>query len=286
MTDCLHNACLGAVLNASLCTWRHPFSCVHLAQHCLRLGIPCHITLPSRVFGSCWVGPLVRPMLVFWLSLDGQTQNGSLQVALSLIWPCHLHDQSDSSYCFPSCILDARNMGQLRTCVTLWALLCPTRVVSHLDHLHLSPDGGLSPKPIISLMVACTIAAAVGIASLSVVLFPPSAFSVGGGPDPTAYGRDSSPDHARPWGLARWGHDPCPEGRSTRHMQLPVDCRFCHAPVEDLVHCLSECPWFEDLRRVVPWMWHFSPGSFRVVAALVDFRHNFTLQFPRDAALM
>ena len=39
--------------------------------------------------------------------------------------------------------------------------------------------------------------AAVGIASLSVVHFPPSAFSVGGGPDPTAYGRGSSPDHAR-----------------------------------------------------------------------------------------
>ena len=37
----------------------------------------------------------------------------------------------------------------------------------------------------------------VGIASLSVVHFPPSAFSVGGGPDPTAYGRGSSPDHAR-----------------------------------------------------------------------------------------
>ena len=32
------------------------------------------------------------------------------------------------------------------TCVTLWAHLCLTRVVSHLDHLHLSPDGRLSPK--------------------------------------------------------------------------------------------------------------------------------------------
>ena len=31
-------------------------------------------------------------------------------------WPCHLHDQwSDSSCCFPGCIPDARNMGQLRT---------------------------------------------------------------------------------------------------------------------------------------------------------------------------
>ena len=33
--------------------------------------------------------------------------------------------------------------------------------------------------------------------------------------------------------------DPSPEGRSARHLQLPVDCRFCHAPVGDLVHCLS-----------------------------------------------
>ena len=72
--------------------------------------------------------------------------------------------------------------------------------------------------------------AGVGIASLSVVHFLPSAFSVGGGPDPTAHGWGSSPDHARAWGLARWGHDPCPEGRSARHLQLPVDHRFCHAP--------------------------------------------------------
>ena len=65
---------------------------VRLAQHCLgRNSLP-HHPLPSRVwivrcgsgFGSCWVGPLVRPMLVFWLNLDGQTQNGSLQVAF-----CH-----------------------------------------------------------------------------------------------------------------------------------------------------------------------------------------------------
>ena len=44
------------------------------------------------------------------------------------------------------------------TCVTLWALLCLTRVVSYLDHLHLSPDGGLSPKFVISLTMVCTIA--------------------------------------------------------------------------------------------------------------------------------
>ena len=38
---------------------------------------------------------------------------------------------------------------------------------------------------------------AANIASLSVVHFPPSAFSVGGGPDPIVNGRGSSPDHAR-----------------------------------------------------------------------------------------
>ena len=79
------------------------------------------------------------------------------------------------------------------TCVTLWALLCPTRVTSgsppcvsqrwfESEVRHLLDDGLHSR-------------AAVGIASLSVVHFPPSAFSVGGGPDPTAYGRGSSPDH-------------------------------------------------------------------------------------------
>ena len=112
--------------------------------------------------------------------------------------------------------------------------------------------------------------AAVGIASLSVVHFPPSAFSVGGGPDPTAYG--SSPDHTRAWGLARWGQDPCPEGRSARHLQLPVDCRFCHAPVGDLVHV---CPSAHGAVDV---------ACFRVVAALVDFRQNFTLLLPMDVA--
>ena len=53
--------------------------------------------------------------------------------------------------------------------------------------------------------------------------------------------------------LVRWPHfsssePPCPEGRSARHLQLLVDCRFCHVPVGDLGHCLSECLWFEDLR--------------------------------------
>ena len=175
-------------------------------------------------------------------------------------------------------ILDARNMGQLRTQhVSLFG-----RSFAHacgvISGSPLSPDGGLSPKSVISYR------AGMGIASLCVVHFPPSAFSIGGGPDPTAYGRGSSPDHARAWGLARWGHDPCPESRSARHLQLPVDCRFCHAPVGDLVHCLSECPWFEDLRTE----WCRSPG-IPVQAASVWSRHswifdNFTLQLPRDAA--
>ena len=236
------------------------WSGARLAQHCLgaRNSLP-HHPLPSSVWivrcgsgvGSCWVGP-TGSMLVFWLSWDGQTQNGSLQDRLlSLFRRVTSIDQwSDPSCCFPGCIPDARNMGQLCTqhVVTLWALLCPTRVMSHLDHLHLSPDGGLSPEVRHILDDGLHDRAAVGIASLSVVHFPPSAFSAGGGPDPSAYRRGSSPDHARAWGLARWGHDPCPEGRSARHLQLPVDCRFCHAPVGDLGHCLSECPWFEDLR--------------------------------------
>ena len=111
-----------------------------------------------------------------------------------------------------------------------------------LPNACVSPNGGLSAKSVISLMMVCTIALQW---ALHLVHCPPSAFSVGRSHNQRT---DSSPDHARVWGLARWGHDPCPEGRPTRHLQLPVDCRFCHAPVGDLVHCLSECPWFEDLR--------------------------------------
>ena len=126
--------------------------------------------------------------------------------------------------------------------------------------------------------------AAVGIASLSVVHFPPSAFSVGGGPDPTACGRGSSPDHARAWDS--------PDGAMIHVQKVarPDICSACRLPF------LSRSCWRSgallvrmpmvrgSANGVVPWMWHSSPGSFRVVPALVDFRHNFAPQFPRDAA--
>ena len=122
---------------------------------------------------------------------------------------------------------------------------------------------------------------AASIASLSVVHFPPSAFSVGGGPDPTVYGWGSSPDHARAWGLARWGHDPCPEGRSARACRLPFLSRTCWRSGTLLVRVSLVRG---SANGVVQQMWHSSPGSFRVAPALVDFRHNFALQFPRDPA--
>ena len=62
------------------------------------------------------------------------------------------------------------------------------------------------------------------------------------------YGRGISPEHARFWSLAHWGHDPLPCGRPARHLGLPESCRFCDASVGDLWHCLSECPEFDDLR--------------------------------------
>ena len=116
-TDHLHNACLGAG--------------VRTAQHCLGLGIiPCRITLCRQESGSCvvqvWsvlVG-LVRPMLVSWLSSDGQTQNGSLRVAF-----CHCYQWSASSCCLPGCIRDAKNMGHFAhsTCVLeIWYTACPS----------------------------------------------------------------------------------------------------------------------------------------------------------------
>ena len=71
----------------------------------------------------------------------------------------------------------------------------------------------------------------VAIASLSLVQFPPSAVSVGGGSDLMIYGRASSPAHARSWSLARWGHDPFSGGLAARHKQLLLECRFFHVPV-------------------------------------------------------
>ena len=213
-TDYLHNACFRAVPNTFRCTRRHPSSWCTSCPALLgaRNSLP-HHPLPSRV----WIVRCAGGVLA-GLSLDGQTQNGS-RLAVSPPWPM-VRFQLLSSRLHPGC----QEHGPLAhsTCVTPWAHLCLTRVASFLDHLHLlSHGGGLSPKSVISLTIVCTI------------------------PDPTAYGRGSSPDHARAWGLARWGDDPCPEGR---HSQLLVDCRFCHAAVGDMVHCLSECPWFEDLR--------------------------------------
>ena len=84
--------------------------------------------------------------------------------------------------------------------------------------------------------------------ALTTIRLPLAAISVNSGPHPVIYGRGTSPDHARLWGLARWGHDPFPGGRSARHSGLPTVCSFCSAPVGDILHCLSECSMFEDLR--------------------------------------
>ena len=59
------------------------------------------------------------------------------------------------------------------------------------------------------------------IHSLSTTRLPGSTFSVNAGPDVFVYGRGSSPEHARFWSLARWGHDPLPCGRTARHLGLP-----------------------------------------------------------------
>ena len=59
--------------------------------------------------------------------------------------------------------------------------------------------------------------------SQSTLHFPHSAFSVGGGPDPTTCGRGSSPDKARAWGLAKWG-DSCPLGSLSQ--AFAIACRL------------------------------------------------------------
>ena len=120
------------------------------AQHCLGLGIPHRITHCPQESGSCVAQvELVLAALAHWFA------------------------------CLPSCILDARNMGHSRT----------QHVASFLDHLHLSSDGGLNPKSVISLtMVAQSCHS--GIASLSVVHFSSLCIlPVGGGPDPTTFSR-------------------------------------------------------------------------------------------------
>ena len=101
----MHNACLGA----PSIVWGSEF---------LATSVPLGLAL---WFAQCWC---------FWLSLDGQTQNGSLQSASVTIGPCHLHEKISGPIpvaVFQGCIPDARNIGPFThsTCVTLWALLCP-----------------------------------------------------------------------------------------------------------------------------------------------------------------
>ena len=107
----LHNACLGAVLNASRCTWRHPSS---LCPSCpVLLGSrnsSQHHPLPSRVWigrcasgvGSCQVGPLASIGVLVEFGWP-KTQKGSLGVAF-----CHYLAVS------PPFVPDARSMGHLR----------------------------------------------------------------------------------------------------------------------------------------------------------------------------
>ena len=90
-----------------------------------------------------------------------------------------------------------------------------TRVVSCLDHFHLSPDGRLSPKSVICLTMACTIAPH---------LHFPSAFTV-----PLVVAQIPQPT----------------DGTLLQTTPSPGD-----SPdgAMILVQKVSECPWFEDLR--------------------------------------
>ena len=222
------------------CTWHHPSSWCTSCPAMLgaRNSLP-HHPLPSGVWivrcasgvGSCWVGPLVSPSVGVLVELGWpdaeRISSGRLQSQFGRVTSMINGPIPVAVFQAASRMPGTWTNCALNMCHSLGAPLpdacgvisgSPPSVSrrwfeSEVRHLL---DDGLHNR------------AAVGIASLSVIHFPPSAFSVGGGPDPTVYGRGSSPDHARAWGLARWA--------------------FCHAPVGDLVHCLSECPWFEDLR--------------------------------------
>ena len=137
------------------------------------------------------------------------------------IWPCH-------------CLPGYPCQGPLAhsTCVTPWAHLCLTRVAPFLDHLHLSPDGddGMHNR-------------ALHLCLLSIFLPLHSPLVVAQIPQPTDGALlQNTPGDSPDGAMLRV------QKSLSKHLQLPVDCRFCHAAVGDLVHCLSECPWFEDLR--------------------------------------
>ena len=125
--------------------------------------------------------PLVRPMLVFWLSLSlfGRITSmisGPIPVAV-------FQAASQMSGTWANCALNmCHSLGAPlpNACgVTSGSPPSVSRrwFESRVRHLL---DGGLHNR-----------------GSGQCVHFPPSAFSVGG----------SSPDHARAWGLARWDHD-------------------------------------------------------------------------------
>ena len=63
---------------------------------------------------------------------------------------------------------------------------------------------------------------------------------------PLAYCQSVEPELVRWWGLARYGHDPGLGGRGARHRGVSSNCRFCHANVEDLAHCMSSCAACSD----------------------------------------
>ena len=89
----------------------------------------------------------------------------------------------------------------------------------------------------------CTAASTLAVSHVDLRLL-----SVNQGPDHVVHGRLTLPSHARLWGLARWGHDPCPGGCSSSLGQS-LSCVSCDAPQGDLAHCQSSCRAFSDLRE-------------------------------------
>ena len=210
----------------------HSLPALRLLDHALCRWGRFLLGWPSGSPSACWqnlVGPTLKDYRQAGCSLSHRSCMCISQ------WP----EVSAPWNRLPHCCKSCRKLGPPRTRTVRWC--------SHAHMCGVVP--GCLPSQVRPSLDSAFFHRVVGSASsLSVVHFPLSTLAVGVGPDSRVC-LPHLPTHARLWGLARWGHDPFPGGRSARHNHLPLGCPFCLDPVGDLFHCLCVCPAFDDLRQ-------------------------------------